>query len=157
MWKEIKKNISFSPRRGHAVIEYKDHVYVLGGEQCKGGDGNVCEQDENAMPIVQQLSDVWFTKDLIQWNISTPNANFGPRAFHAAVVFQDAMWIFGGGSSDCKYQVENNITVHLCQDAWFSSDSKTWTAIVSNHKETWWYPRIGHSVAVFENRVWIFG
>jgi hypothetical protein len=113
MWNEIQKNISFSPRRGHAVIEYKDHVYVLGGEQCKGGNGNVCEQDENDMPIVETLSDVWFTKDLIQWNISTSNANFGPRAFHAAVVFQDAMWIFGGGSPDCKYQVENNITVHL--------------------------------------------
>ena len=55
MWNEIQKNISFSPRRGHAVIEYKDHVYVLGGEQCKGGNGNVCEQDENDMPAVWML------------------------------------------------------------------------------------------------------
>ena len=111
MWKEIQKPSSFSPRRGHAVIEYRDQVYVLGGEQCKGGKQNICENDEYDMPVVEQLQDVWYSKDLIRWNISTSDASFGPRAFHAAAVFQDAMWIFGGGSPDCKYQVENNITV----------------------------------------------
>ena len=86
------------------MIEYKDLVYVLGGEQCKGGKQNICENDEYDMPVVEQLQDVWYSKDLIRWNISTSEASFGPRAFHAAAVFQDAMWIFGGGSPDCKYQ-----------------------------------------------------
>jgi len=153
---QIQNNSLFSPRRGHSVVEYHDKVYVIGGETCDGGQ--ICDADKWQMPRVRQVSDVWSTEDLVVWNRVTDEAGFGGRAFHASVVFQDAIWVFGGGSPDCQYTVENEIDVHLCQDGWFSSDNgASWTNVISKQKDTWWYPRIGHSIAVYDNRVWIFG
>lgn len=53
-----------------------------------------------------------------------------------AVVFNDKMWVLGGG------------------DVWSSSDGKHWTLVVESAE---WGPRIDYSSIVFKDKMWVMG
>ena len=64
------------------------------------------------------------------------------------VVFQDRVWILGGGT----YDTPVTPTRQFYNDVWSSADGIRWT----RHLEAApWEPRQYHDVAVFDDRMWV--
>ncbi len=77
------------------------------------------------------------------WKEIKPNDNTGwsKRAGHTSVVFQNKLWIMGGG-----YPFSNEV--------WSSSDGKNWTKITSS---AGWSRRDNYTSVVFNNKIWVMG
>ena len=54
-------------------------------------------------------NDVWYSSDGINWYQATPNANFSKRQSHSSVVFNNKIWVIGGGDNTSFYN-----------DVWYS-------------------------------------
>ena len=86
------------PRRGHSAVSNWGRIFVLGGECCRAPDpetgppGIVCANDSpkqfDANSTMLQ-ADVWSTANGTQWSATSTNAPWGPRAFHASIVFPE--------------------------------------------------------------------
>ena len=55
-------------------------------------------------------NDVWSSPDGKQWTLETANAPWPARAYHAAVVHDDNIYVFGGGNYVPQYQALNPIS-----------------------------------------------
>jgi dihydrofolate reductase len=76
---------------------------------------------------------------------ATSSAAFMERAGHSSVVFNQKMWVIGGG--DCNRQVVYN-------DVWSSTDGIYWNLETPSAD----FPaRQFHSSVVFENKIWVIG
>jgi hypothetical protein len=76
------------------------------------------------------------------WTEVIKNADWSNRYEHAAVVFDNKMWVFGGYNpgqfkGDTYYE-----------DVWSSEDGESWSLITDNAP---WYGRGGHEVVVFDD------
>lgn len=80
------------------------------------------------------------------WTEITDNASFGPRESYGTTVFDNRLWVIGGNS----YGGDNR----LLNDVWSSPDGINWT-LETGHAE--FSPRSGHTVAAFDNRLWVIG
>ena len=69
-----------------------------------------------------------------------------PRYGHAAVVFQDRIWILGG-TGTCAAGTQSN-------DIWSSPDGLNWRLELANAP---WSPRWCHAVFVLDDRLWLIG
>lgn len=86
----------------------------------------------------------WSSKDGIKWEVHNKH-DWGERISMAPVFFNNTFWISGG----MDYQTNT-----FLNEIWSSADGETWTRTVE-HAE--WSPRKGHTVVVFNNRLWMFG
>ncbi len=90
-----------------------------------------------------------------KWEQVTANAEWIGRFDHASVVYDGKMWVMGGNSNYDSYTYHN--------DVWSSTDGITWTEVraddtnESNWGVTIWSPRGGHTVHVFNNKMWLIG
>ncbi|MHC5544476.1 Kelch repeat-containing protein, partial [Singulisphaera rosea] len=91
-------------------------------------------------------NDVWSSADGKAWKLEAAHAPWSPRAYHAAVVHDDKIWVLGGGNYVPKYQALN--------DVWSSPDGVNWTRAVENAP---WNPRIWFSSVVYRGRIWVLG
>ena len=83
----------------------------------------------------------------IGWYRITPSAEWAPRDFHQAIVFEDKMWIIAGSTGTMK-----------TNDVWSSSDGITWNEISKDEEGQWFTPiREGHQSFVFDERIWVLG
>jgi len=64
------------------------------------------------------------------------------------VVFQDRMWVLGGGTYDTPDRPQRQ----FFNDVWSSADGVRWTCHVESAP---WHPRQYHDVAVFDGRMWV--
>jgi len=80
------------------------------------------------------------------WTEITDNASFGPRESYGITVFDNRLWVIGGIS----YGGDNR----LLNDVWSSPDGINWT-LETEHAG--FSPRSGHTVAAFDNRLWVIG
>ena len=94
------------------------------------------------LPVWAQLQGRELGKD---WKQAVATAEWPRREGHSALVFEDKMWILGGGDS-VEYVYRS--------DVWYSSDGITWTQATSSAP---WGPKWGHSSVVFNNKMWILG
>jgi len=92
------------------------------------------------------LNDVWCSADGRNWRQVTAHAAWAPRAYHGAVVFDNKIWIMGGGNYLPEYAGYN--------DVWNSPDGVHWTR-VADHAP--WASRIWFSNVVYRNRIWVLG
>lgn len=76
-------------------------------------------------------------------NPITNNANFSKRAGHATVIFNNKVWVVGGGDSGV-----------LRNDVWNSDDGIFWTQVTSNADFS---ARMFHTLTVFQNKMWLIG
>ncbi len=108
-------------------------VYLMGGLINEAG-GNT--------------NDIWSTSNMTTWNqilSNDPNtgSRWSPRGlFNSAVYFQDKLWVLGNKDDPAG-----------SNDIWSSSDGITWTQMGNGP----WSARDTHSVAVFNNKLWILG
>ena len=86
----------------------------------------------------------WSSKDGVKWEMH-PKKDWGERISMAQVFFKNKFWVSGG----MEYATNT-----FLNEIWSSADGKTWTRSVTNAE---WSPRKGHTVVVFDNRLWLFG
>ena len=82
---------------------------------------------------------MWNSTDGINWTLVTGSAAFGPRVGHTMTVFNNRMWVIGGGSSGTA-------------DVWSSADGITWTEATAN---AGFAPRFDHQAFVLNNELCI--
>jgi hypothetical protein len=87
-------------------------------------------------------NDVWSSTDGISWTDVTDSAPWPPRMGHSLVVYDDKMWVLGGGD-------HSGLTLN---DVWYSSDGENWTCADSS---AGWTARESQYAAVMNNTIWI--
>jgi hypothetical protein len=134
-WRRVTKDAGWEPRLGAAAVVFKGRLWVLGG--CRkyyfGTDDDL-------------RNDVWSSADGVTWERATAKAAWPARAYHAAAVLGDRMYVFGGGNYQPKYAARN--------DVWSSADGVTWTQKTDAAP---WPPRLWFSSAVYRDRMWVLG
>ena len=114
---------------------FKGKLWVLGGtEDYYFGDDTSLKND------------VWSSEDGKTWKLETAKASWSPRAYHASVVLNGKLWVFGGGSYVPKY--------HATNDVWCSDDGIHWEQITEHAP---WSPRLWFSAVVHRQRIWVLG
>jgi len=133
---EQAKHAGWSPRMGAGAVVFKDRMWILGGTE-----DYLFAEDEKPLK-----NDVWCSADGQAWKRVTNNAGWSPRALHQAVVFNDKLWVLGGGNYQPAFQVLN--------DVWCSEDGIKWTRVL---EEAPWKARIWFSAVVYRDRIWVLG
>lgn len=95
-------------------------------------------------------NDLWRSKDCIDWEQIIPeDPTWCPRGMiGGTAIFQDRMWILGGGT----YDTPNHPKRQFYNDVWSTADGVHWDCHTT---EAPWYPRQFHEVAVFDGRLWV--
>ena len=95
-WSLVTDEPPWPARQGHETVIFKDRIWILGrfNEESQGGGKN----------------DVWFSEDGINWEKTEKDPPWEGREDHAAAVFQDKIWIFGGMTAEWIWK----------NDIWFS-------------------------------------
>jgi len=92
---------------------------------------------------------VWSTDDGVTWTQVTDRAPWPHRGMiGGSVVFQDRMWLLGGGTYDTPTTPERE----FYNDVWSSADGVEWERHVEAAP---WAPRQYHDVAVFDGKMWV--
>jgi hypothetical protein len=132
--------VPWGPRALHYTLVFKDKIWVMGGQTVTG----FAPADEVF------YRDVWNTVDGIHWNRVEPKGPYWPARgmIGGNVVFQDQIWILGGGT----YDTPTTPTRKFYNDVWSSPDGVRWKRHVESAP---WAARQYHEVAVFDNRMWV--
>ena len=130
----------FSPRDRHTIVAFNNKLWVIGGWDelpQLGGTGT-------------RFNDVWSSPDGVTWTQQIPAGGtiFSPRLGHAAVVYGGKLWVIGGDIDG------GSPTETVIGDVWSTTDGTTWVKATTSAA----FPaREGHSVAVFNNALWLVG
>lgn len=130
-WEQVTAKAPWSPRAFHAVMAFRDRLWVFGGG--------------NYLPGYLGYNDVWSSPDGKTWEQVTPAAAWAPRIWFSAVEYRQHLWVLGGWS--------NNPSRNW-NDVWYSADGKTWTELQT---PTIWSPRHEQSFYVHQGRLWLVG
>lgn len=122
----------FSERDSHELVVFNDRLWVIGGRDFFDGSNG----------LASLKNDVWSSADGVAWQ-SHGAADFSPRANFATAVFNDRLWIIGGGAGSGGVN-----------DVWSSADGETWRR---ESEGAAFSPRWGHSVLAFDGALWLIG
>lgn len=128
-WEQLKTKTAWQPRRGHAMVEFHNQLWLFGGTTTLSED----DKDQS------MLNDIWTSADGITWKKVKDNAPWQPRKHPQAAVFKDQLWLMGGVNH---------------ADVWRSADGENWTLVSS---EAPWKGREDFGLKVFENILFVFG
>ena len=134
-WDLAVQNAGWSPRLAAGAVVFKGKMWILGGIE------NYLFGDDSSLK-----NDVWCSDDGKAWTLVTSNAGWSPRAFHQAVVFDNKIWVMGGGNYVPKH--------HALNDVWFSEDGVSWTQATETAS---WGPRLWFSSVVYRDKMWVLG
>ncbi len=96
----------------------------------------------------KSVNDVLYSTDGVNWTQATASAEWGPRAWHTSVVYDNKIWVMGGYTSG-----ESSAFIYY-NDAWYSVDGVNWTQATDAAD---WPKRSGLASIVFNNKIWIMG
>ena len=122
------------PRLATGFVVFKDRMWVL------GGTNDFYDNNDDTL-----FNDVWSSSDGREWNLEVENAPWSKRSHHQAVVFDDKIWIMGGGH--WRPTIPRN-------DVWCSEDGVNWTQVTEAAP---WAPRMWFSLVVYRDRMWVLG
>ncbi len=77
------------------------------------------------------------------WTCACSSAQWSARSGHTSVVFDNKMWVIGGG-----------MVPYAEDDVWYSSDGVYWTQTTDS---AGWSVRGSHTSVVFDNKMWVLG
>lgn len=122
-WEKVG-NAPWAPRAGGVAVVKEGYLYMVGGEE-----GFICVQDlppgVPAPPCPPYFNDVWRTKDGVNWEEMTSEAEWTKRPGHQVVVAQNQLVLFGGfGLGD-----DNGTTPSNPSDVWVSKDGSKWEKV----------------------------
>jgi len=101
---------------------------------------------------------VWSSSDGKNWTLVNDNAPFEVREYLPVTVFNDRLWIVGGGNEGLPL-VTMDMAVHpenyfYFNSVWSSADGNNWT-LETEHAG--FNPRYGMGVVTFHNKIWVLG
>lgn len=134
-WKKVTDSSAWSPRIGAAVVNFKGKLWLLGGTE------NYYFGDSTSLK-----NDVWCSSNGKEWKLVTQTAAWAPRAYHSAVVFNNKIWVMGGGNYVPEYKAYNDI--------WYSENGVDWIRV---NDTVPWSPRLWFSTIVHQNHMWVLG
>lgn len=147
-WTLETPHAGFTSRYGHGVVVFDDRLWVIGG--CF----HYFDRSRN-MDFSGWAHDVWASVDGVTWTVVNGSAAFPGLEFCPVVVYDNNLWIVGGGRgwltpthSDKSY-VQN-----MFSTVWCSQDGNNWTVMTGDAGFT---PRVGHAVVGFKNKLWLIG
>lgn len=132
--------VPWKGRGFHQTLVFKNRIWVIGGRNL----GDIEGSWECAPWFVQYFNDVWSSLDGENWVQETEAAPWAPRSLHAAVVYDDKIWVMGGYSPDAGY----------FSDVWYSSDGINW---IQEAEAAPWGPRAGHTAVVYQDHLLVIG
>jgi hypothetical protein len=135
-WELVTPNAGWSPRLGAGFVVFKGKMWVL------GGTSDFYHNNDTTM-----MNDVWSSSDGKHWKLETANAGWSKRAYAQAVVFDNKIWIMGGGQRAPDPAVAVN-------DVWCSEDGVHWTEVTPAAQ---WGPRLWFSLVEYRDRMWVLG
>lgn len=135
IWEQVTSKAAWTPRIAAGLVEFQGKMWLLGGTE------NYYFGDTTSLK-----NDVWSSEDGTEWKLAIANAPWSPRAYHAAVVHDNKMWVFGGGNYVPEYRARN--------DVWCSADGVNWEQVVA---EAPWSPRLWFSGLTYRNHLWVLG
>ncbi len=139
-WSLIQAEVPWAPRALHYTLVLQDKIWVMGGQTMPA-----------FAPAKEKFHrDVWTTKDGRDWRQIVPKEPcWSPRGMiGGSVVFQDRIWILGGGTYDTPKTPSRNFH----NDVWSSADGVKWIRHVEHAP---WHARQYHDVAVFDGCMWV--
>ncbi len=125
----------WSPRLSAGHVVFQDKMWVLGGTE------DFYHDNDDTLN-----HDVWITADGKHWTCVTEHAAWSKRAHHQVLVYDDKMWLFGGGA--------RMPDPHPLNDVWCSDDGEHWQQVTDSAP---WGPRLWFSSMVYRDRMWILG
>lgn len=140
-WQEIISVAEFEARDSHALIAFKNKLWVMGGL-----NGNCCVQKLGVVDYEKapHFADIWSSEDGKVWELKNQNAPWEKRRSIQVVEFNGKLWLLGGWGPTIGYK----------NDVWSSEDGINWKL----EKETAeWSAREGHTALVFDNKLWVIG
>ncbi|HRU06273.1 MAG TPA: galactose oxidase [Candidatus Brocadiia bacterium] len=134
-WVLETESAAWSPRVSSSFAVFKDRMWILGGTE------NFYDHSDAMVK-----NDVWSSADGRTWDLVTPNAAWPKRAHAQAIVFDNKLWIMGGGLWHPQHAARN--------DVWCSEDGEHWTQVTPAAA---WKPRLWFSTVVYRDRMWLLG
>lgn len=129
-WELVSEETPFNKRNFHQTVSFQGKLWVIGG----------LKQDENTEGF---SNDIWSSVDGISWVEENSNAEFSPRGFHKALVFDDKIWIIGGAGGQDNFN-----------DIWYSENGKEWVEATPKNM----FQMKNQFTALFHNnKIWILG
>ncbi|HZT33119.1 MAG TPA: kelch repeat-containing protein [Bryobacteraceae bacterium] len=138
-WERAAAAVPWGPRVLHYTVAFDGRIWVIGGQ--------TLPQFAPAKEIF--YSDVWSSADGVAWTKMADQLPWGPRGMiGGSVVFQNRIWILGGGTYDTAGHPRRT----YYNDVWSSADGVHWKQHTAAAP---WKPRQYHNVAVFDGRMWV--
>lgn len=134
-WTLVTPNAGWSPRLAPGFVVFKGRMWVL------GGTSDFYNNNDKTL-----FNDVWSSADGKEWKLELANAPWSKRTHGAAIVFDNKIWIMGGGARAPKPIPVN--------DVWCSEDGINWTQVTESAP---WKPRMWFSSVVYRDRMWVLG
>jgi hypothetical protein len=134
-WTLVTPNAGWSPRLAPGFVVFRNRMWVL------GGTSDFYQNNDATL-----LNDVWSSADGKEWKLELASAPWSKRAHGQAIVFDNKLWIMGGGHRSPKPIPTN--------DVWCSEDGVKWTLATGS---AGWKPRLWFSTVVYRDRMWVIG
>jgi hypothetical protein len=131
----LEGQAGWCPRVAASFVVFRDRMWVLGGTESFYDHSDAMVKN-----------DVWSSADGKDWRLETPNAPWSKRAHAQALVFDNRIWVMGGGLWHPEHVATN--------DVWCSEDGVTWTQVTPAAA---WQPRLWFSAVVYRDRMWVLG
>lgn len=146
------------PARAYFQAVTKDGaVFVLGGQNFRV-EPNVCPPGVlGCPPFVSTsdfFSDVWRSRDGVNWSRLTGAAAWEPRAGLTSVVFKDEIYVLGGSQNDDSAVIGGPPVRIYFNDVWKSRDGATWQQVTEHAP---WAPRAGAAAVVKDGYLYLLG
>jgi hypothetical protein len=135
-WTQATASAPWAGRGAMSAAVFKDQMWIMGGFQAENYQG------------FQHFDDVWCSSDGVNWQCIVEHAPWGERAMHQSVVFNDRLWVIGGGQYDTAYP--NNIKANYA-DVWSTADGVNWV----KECDAPWAARRFHASVVYDDKMWV--
>ncbi len=119
-------------RHAFAAVAYNGRIWVMGGFTIISN-------------VQYSLNDVWSSPDGVNWTQEVAAAPWSHRMTHRAVVYDNRMWVMGGGGI-------NVYPGNSSTDVWSSTDGINWTQETPSAP---WEGRSYPTLEVYRNKMWI--
>jgi len=140
-WEESVTSAPWEGRDSHAVVVYKDKMWLMGGLD---GTKRLISPGNIDYGNAPHFRDIWSSEDGKNWQLVLDKAPWGERRSMQVVNFKGKMWLMGGWGPEIGYK--NNI--------WSSEDGIKWKLETISAA---WPSREGHQLVVFKDKIWLIG
>jgi hypothetical protein len=144
---QVTASAGWANRSNHGMLYFDGKIWVFGGRN-RLLDGNNGIAANNIY-----YNDVWSSIDGINWTLETAHASWSERVIAGTVVYNNKMWIIGGGSFDAAAYNAGGLGYVDNRDVWSSVNGVNWTLETNNLPfDTRYFTQ---TATVFNNQMWV--